>query len=158
MGDGEGSCPTIPGSRPAPTSATFGWATAARDSTGATTWNRRPPFLVVNADAPPSEASGGYEMFGLITLGIAGVVGVGGHVKSRSWVRRKLRYTETIRKPGIGLAAGVVTTLVAGPAVAILPFVGTGVAVAVALGAGAGVGSGVHLGAQDAKDGNVFDD
>jgi len=93
-------------------------------------------------------------MFGLIALGIAGAVGVGGHIKSRSWVRRKLRYTETINKPAIGLAAGVVTTIVAAPLVAVLPIVGPGAAIAL----GAGVGSGVHLGAKDAREGNVFDE
>ena len=90
-------------------------------------------------------------MLGFIALGIAGVVGVGGHMKSRSFVRRRLRYTETVEKPGLGLAAGVVTTLVAAPLVAVLPIVGAGTAIAL----GAGVGSGVFLGAKDARGGVI---
>ena len=93
-------------------------------------------------------------MFEMIALGIAGVAAVGGHLKSRSWVRRKLRYTKTIEKPGLGLAAGVVTSVVAAPLVAVLPIVGVGTAIAL----GAGVGTGVALGAKDARDGKVDPD
>ncbi len=87
-------------------------------------------------------------MLELIVLGIAGV---GGHLKSRSWVRKKLRYTSAVERPGVGLAAGVVTTLVAAPLVAVLPVVGAGTAIALGL----GVGSGVELGARDARDGRT---
>jgi hypothetical protein len=75
---------------------------------------------------------------GLIGLGIAGAVGVFGHIKSREYVRRKLRFTSFIEKPGIGFAAGAVTAI----AVAALPVVGipTGLIV------GAGVGSPAHVG------------
>ena len=90
-------------------------------------------------------------MFELIALGIAGVAGVGGHLKSRQWVRKKLRFTSAVEKPGIGLAAGVVTTIAAAPVVAILPVVGVGTAIAL----GTGVGTGVALGAKDAREGRV---
>ncbi len=89
-------------------------------------------------------------MLELIVLGIAGV---GGHMKSRGWVRKKLRYTSAVERPGVGLAAGVVTTLVAAPLVALLPIVGAPTAIAL----GVGVGSGVELGARDAREGRVED-
>jgi hypothetical protein len=86
-------------------------------------------------------------MLGLISLGIASAVGVVGHLKSRKFVGRKLRFTSLVEKPGIGLAAGVAATIVASPVVAILPLVGVGTALAF----GAGVGTGVSLGVSDAK-------
>lgn len=93
-------------------------------------------------------------MFELIALGIAGVAGVAGHVKSKKWVRRRLRYTRLVDKPVLGLAAGAATAIVAAPFVAILPIVGAGTALAL----GAGVGTGVHLGARQAREGYVEDD
>ena len=86
-------------------------------------------------------------MFGLIGFGVAAVVGIVGHMKSRKFVGRKLRFTSIVEKPGIGLMAGVAATIVASPVVAILPLVGVGTAVAF----GAGVGTGVSLGVSDAK-------
>jgi hypothetical protein len=86
-------------------------------------------------------------MLGLIGLGIASAVGVVGHLKSRKFVGRKLRFTSLVEKPGIGLAAGVAATIVASPVVAILPLVG----VSTALAFGVGVGTGVSLGVFDAK-------
>ena len=90
-------------------------------------------------------------MLELIALGVMGTAGVASHVKSRKWVRRRLRFTEWVEKPGLGLAAGVVTTIAAAPLVGMLPFVGAGAAVAI----GAGVGTGVHLGAKDAREGRT---
>jgi len=86
---------------------------------------------------------------GLIGLGIAGVAGVFGHLKSRDYVRRRLRFTSVIDKPGVGFAAGAVTAI----AVAALPVVGipTGLII------GAGIGTGVSMGAKDAK-GNRLED
>jgi hypothetical protein len=86
-------------------------------------------------------------MFGLIGLGVAAAVGIVGHMKSRKFVGRKLRFTSVVEKPGIGLAAGVAATIVASPVVAVLPLVGVGTAIAF----GVGVGTGVSLGASDAK-------
>jgi hypothetical protein len=86
-------------------------------------------------------------MLGLIGLGVAATVGILGHIKSRKFVGRKLRFTSLVEKPGVGLAAGVAATIVASPIVAVLPLVGVGTAVAF----GAGVGTGVSLGVSDAK-------
>lgn len=79
----------------------------------------------------------------LIGLGIAGAVSVFGHIRTREYVRRRLRFTSIIEKPGIGLAAGALTTV----AVAALPVVG----IPTGLILGAGVGTGVAFGAKDAK-------
>ena len=93
-------------------------------------------------------------MFELIGMGIAGAAAVYGHMKSRRFTRRRLRYTSWVEKPGLGIAAGVVAAVIAAPIVGPLPLVGTGTALLF----GAGVGTGVAMGAKDAKDGSVFDD
>ncbi len=87
-------------------------------------------------------------MFELIALGIAGASGVFGHIKSRRFVGQRLRYTQIVDKPALGLWAGVGATIVAAPVVALLPIVGAGTAVAI----GAGVGTGVALGVKDTKE------
>ena len=84
-------------------------------------------------------------MFTLLAAGIAGVAGVFGHLKSRSFVGQKLRYTSIVEKPALGLWAGVAATVLAAPIVAVLPVIGAGTAIAI----GAGVGTGVALGVKD---------
>lgn len=93
-------------------------------------------------------------MFGLIAAGIAGVAGVAGHIKSRDFVRKRLRYTNWVEKPLLGLWAGAATAVVAAPVVALLPVVGAGTAIA----AGLGVGTGVALGVNDAKGPPLLED
>lgn len=88
----------------------------------------------------------------------AGVAGVAGHMKSRDWVRRRLRYTSFVEKPGLGLFAGAATAVVATPVVALLPFVGAGAAMVVGIGLGAGVGTGIAKGASQARSGWHPDD
>ncbi len=90
----------------------------------------------------------------MIELIAAGVVGVAGHQKSKDWVRRRLRFTSWIEKPGIGLFAGAATAVVAAPVVAVLPFIGAGTAIA----AGIGVGTGVAIGARQGRSGWHPDD
>lgn len=87
-------------------------------------------------------------MFELIAAGIAGVAGVFGHLKSRRFVGRRLRYTNIVEIPGLGLWVGVGATVLAAPVVAVLPVVGAGTAIAI----GAGVGTGVALGVKDTKE------
>lgn len=84
-------------------------------------------------------------MFELLALGIGGAAGLFGHVKSKDFVRRKLRYTKVAEKSasGVGLAAGAATAIAAAPVVALLPVVGTGTAILVGLGVGTGVGVGI---------------
>ena len=98
----------------------------------------------------------GWNMFGLelIPIGIAGAAGIVGHIKSRKFVRRRLRYTSWVEKPYLGLIAGAAAALLASPFVGPLPLVGTSTALIF----GAGVGTGVSMGAKEAKDGSSFDD
>jgi hypothetical protein len=84
-------------------------------------------------------------MFELLALGVAGVASVWGHVTSRRFVGRRLRYTTIVEKPALGLWAGVGATVLAAPIVAVLPIVGAGTAIAI----GVGVGTGVALGVKD---------
>ena len=83
----------------------------------------------------------------LLGVGIAGAAGIFGHMKARSFVGRRLRFTSFVEKPALGLMAGVAATIVASPVVALLPLVGAGTAIVF----GAGVGTGAALGAKDAK-------
>jgi hypothetical protein len=85
---------------------------------------------------------------GLIGLAIAGAVGVYGHLKSRSFVGQRLRYTDLVEKPALGLWAGVGATILAAPVVAVLPVVTGATAIAIGL----GIGTGVSLGVHDAKE------
>lgn len=87
-------------------------------------------------------------MFELIALGVAGVAGAYGHIKSRWFVGQKLRYTNIVETPALGLWAGVAATVLAAPVVAVLPIVGAGTAIVI----GAGVGTGVALGVKDSKE------
>ncbi|RMH19396.1 MAG: hypothetical protein D6701_05105 [Gemmatimonadetes bacterium] len=82
-----------------------------------------------------------------------GALGVFSHIKSRDFVRRRMRFTRLVEKPAIGIAAGLAATFVAAPVVAVLPFVGAGTAIAF----GAGVGTGVHVGAKRAARGLLED-
>lgn len=98
----------------------------------------------------------GRNMFGLelIPIGIAGVAGIFGHIKSRKFVRRRLRYTSWVEKPYLGIVAGVVAAVLAAPFVGPLPLMGASTALIF----GAGVGTGVSMGAKEAKEGSSFDD
>ena len=84
-------------------------------------------------------------MLEAIGLGIAGAAGVFGHVKTKGWVRRRLRYTSIVEKPAsvLGLVTGGATAVALGalPVITALPAVIVGV----------GVGTGVALGARQAR-------
>jgi hypothetical protein len=84
----------------------------------------------------------------MIELIVAGIAGVYGHLRSRNFVGRRLRYTSIVEKPALGLWAGVGATVLAAPLVAVLPFVGAGTAIAI----GAGIGTGVALGVKDTEE------
>lgn len=86
-------------------------------------------------------------MFELIaTLGV-GVASIWGYVKSRGFVRNRLRYVDAARRPTAPLVAGTVAALAAGPVVALLPFVGIPSAVVF----GVAIGMGVAHGGRDLK-------
>ena len=84
----------------------------------------------------------------MLELLVAGVAGVYGHLKSRQFVGRRLRYTSIVEKPALGLWAGVGATVLAAPFVAVLPIVGAGTAIVI----GAAVGTGVALGVKDTEE------
>ena len=86
-------------------------------------------------------------MFSLLMLAAAGVATIAGYVKSRQYVRRRLRFVDAVQKPVTPVAAGVGAALVAAPVVWLLPVLGAGTAVVF----GAGVGLGVFHGARDVK-------
>lgn len=89
-------------------------------------------------------------MFELILLGIAGAAGLYGHLKLRSFVRRRLRYTSWVEKRGLGIIAGALTAI----AVSWLPLLGIGAGLLV----GAGVGSGIAMGAKDVRERRLIDE
>lgn len=94
-------------------------------------------------------------MFELIALGIAGASGVYGHIKSRKFVGKRLRYTKVVEKPALGLFAGVGATVIAAPLIGVMglvPLLGGLVGAGTAIAIGAGVGTGVALGVKDTKE------
>lgn len=93
-------------------------------------------------------------MLELLGIGVAGAASVYGHLKSRKFVRRRLRFTSMVERPGLGVMTGVAAAVLAAPLVAILPILGTGTALLF----GAGVGTGVSMGAREARDGDVWED
>lgn len=88
----------------------------------------------------------------------AGALGAVSHAKSKDFVRRRLRFTDLVERPGLGLFTGAVTMVVTGVAVAALPFVGAGAGLVVGIGAGLGVGTGVGKGVRQARGGWHPDD
>jgi hypothetical protein len=90
----------------------------------------------------------------MLDLIVGGVIGVAGHLKSRDFVQRRLRYTSFIENPALAVAAGVGATIVTAAIVPLIPFVGAGTALAV----GAGVGTGVAIGAARARRGEYPED
>ena len=89
-------------------------------------------------------------MLEMIGLGVAGAAGVFGHVKSKNWVSRKLRYTSIVERPAaaLGVASGGATAVAVG-ALGVLPFVAVPVLPAVIV--GLGVGTGVAVGVKKAR-------
>ena len=78
----------------------------------------------------------------MIELVIAGAIGAFGYVKSRRFVKDRLRYVDGVRKPYVPLLAGGATAAAAVPVVSLLPVLGPITAVVVGAGVGAGVASG----------------
>jgi hypothetical protein len=90
-------------------------------------------------------------MFELIGLAAAGAAAVGGYVKSRSFVGRRLRYVDSIRNNVAPVVAGTVAIAVAAPVVALLPIIGAGTAIAF----GVAVGAGTKAGVRDIENGTL---
>ena len=94
-------------------------------------------------------------MLEIIAAGVAGAVG---HQRTKDFVRRRLRFTSFVEKPGIGLFSGAATAVVAGVAITALPFVGAGAGIVTGIGLGLGVGTGISRGASQARAGWHPDD
>jgi len=88
-----------------------------------------------------------FGLEGIIWLGVTGAVSIFGYLKTRQFVRRRLRFVDAVQKPGIPLAVGGIAGLVALPVAAFLPVVGAVSAVVF----GVGIGAGVLHGARDVK-------
>jgi hypothetical protein len=88
-------------------------------------------------------------MFGIDTLlwlGVSGAAAVYSYVKSRQFVRGRLRFVDAVQNPVVPLVAGIGVAIVLYP-LSFLPIitVGTGLLV------GLGVGTGVLHGSKDVK-------
>lgn len=88
-------------------------------------------------------------MFELIGLVVTGIAAIGGYVKTRSFVKRRLRYVDAAQKPAAPVIAGAAAAVIAAPVVAVLPFVGAPAAIIF----GVGVGVGTRAGARDIRTG-----
>jgi len=89
-------------------------------------------------------------MFGLealIWLGVTGLASGFGYLKSRQFVRRKLRFVDAVQNPAVPLIAGGAAGLLALPLAGLLPILTTVSAIVF----GVGIGVGVLHGARDVK-------
>jgi len=90
----------------------------------------------------------------MIELIVAAAAAVGGFVKMRDFVKRRLRYVEAVQKPTTPVLTGAAAAVIAAPVVALVPLIGPPVALALGL----GVGAGTHMGARDIREGRASDD
>lgn len=91
-------------------------------------------------------------LLNLMGLGAVSIVTIGGYLKARQFVRRRLRYVDAVQKPSTPIVAGigagvVIGALAALPVITLIPFFGfpTGII------AGLAVGAGVAHGARDVR-------
>ena len=89
-------------------------------------------------------------MFGidLIWLGVSGAAAVYGYIKSRKFVRSRLRFVDAIQNPAVPWVAGIGTAFIAS-ALSILPLISVPLIASVIV--GVGVGTGVLHGSKDVK-------
>jgi hypothetical protein len=75
-------------------------------------------------------------------VGVTGVATAAGYLWTRTFVRRRLRYVDAIKKPAAPVIAGAVAAAIAVPIAGLLPVVTTASALLLGAGVGAGVASG----------------
>lgn len=84
-------------------------------------------------------------LIALFALTASAIIAVAGHIYSRRFTHRRLRYTRVAERPGTsGILAGIGISVLAVPVMGIVPLLGAGSAMLL----GAGVGTGVALGAR----------
>lgn len=84
----------------------------------------------------------------------AGAIGLWGHMSTKDFVRRRLRYTNWVENGAvIGLVGGAATGVVTATLLPILPLIGVGAGVLIGTGAGIGVGTGIARGSAHARQG-----
>jgi hypothetical protein len=88
-------------------------------------------------------------MIELLIFAGSGVAILGSYIKTRSFVRKRLRYVDDVQRNRAPVVAGTVAALAAAPVVWALPVVGAGAAVAF----GVAVGMGTRAGARDIRRG-----
>ncbi|HEU5217638.1 MAG TPA: hypothetical protein VFU23_03215 [Gemmatimonadales bacterium] len=81
-------------------------------------------------------------LFNLVAVAIAAVAGVFAFGFARGFVRRRLRFVDSVRSPGVPVLAAVVAGLIVLP-LTLLPLITGLTAASVGLGAGLGTRSGV---------------
>ncbi|MCI0436003.1 MAG: hypothetical protein L0271_20540 [Gemmatimonadetes bacterium] len=82
-------------------------------------------------------------MFELIGLVVAAGAAIGGYIKAKSFVSKRLRYVDAAKSGMAPVLAGAAAAIVAAPIVAVLPIVGAPAAIALGVGVGAGTRAGV---------------
>lgn len=85
-----------------------------------------------------------FELFGLL---IAGAAAATGYIKTRDFVRRRLRFVDAVQRGSAPILAGGVAAVAAAPVVWVLPLVGAGTALLF----GISVGAGVRAGSRDIR-------
>ncbi len=78
-------------------------------------------------------------MLEFILLVGTGAVTLAGYLRSRQYVRHRLRFVDAVHAPAAPIVAGAVAALAAAPVVWLLPVVGAPTAIIFGLGVGAGV-------------------
>jgi len=86
-------------------------------------------------------------MLEIISYAATGAIAVGGYVKTRNFVRDRLRFVDAMHRPAAPWVVGVAVALVALPVVAVVPFIGGGTALLL----GVGVGVGVRRGSKEVR-------
>ncbi len=80
----------------------------------------------------------------MIELLLALTAGLGGYLLARNFVRRRLRFVDSIHSPFAPLVAGAIATVVASP-LALLPLVTGATAVIFGIGTALGTASGARI-------------
>lgn len=86
-------------------------------------------------------------MIELIVFALAGAGILAGYMKTRSFVRERLRFVDAVYRPAAPFVAGGIAAVAAAPLAWLMPIVGGGTAIVF----GAAVGYGVVKGRKDLK-------